>query len=244
MTDTVSTFALDTLSSKRFLRELRHFLWMEPHLNNGVLDQGWNCRDHSWVAAHLIKAAGHEPYLFRGAATYVCRKGKLAVEQRTHSWVGIEELGCFDFSIKPTTSFSGKTVALPFNLLFSNRLIPANGRSCEIVRRNNVYLSQVRSALKQKRNAGIYFLESGSGIGTESILLAAEWINSPLTDKPRRWFARPTNLYAALVIHLLSFVSGDSSSMAEMSQHEAWSELSALESDAPSMLREILWPGA
>ena len=52
------------LASKPFLREIHHFLWMEPFYNRGQLDQGWNCRDHALVTALVIAMRGTVPLLW------------------------------------------------------------------------------------------------------------------------------------------------------------------------------------
>ena len=124
-------FPLRTISTGRFLTELHHLLWTEPLVTNGGLDEGWNCRDHAWTTAVLIKAAGHIPVVFHGEATFIggrkAQERGIIIEQKPHTWCGVGGLGCIDVSIRGTGVSDGEPFRIPINCIFANNWFQARG---------------------------------------------------------------------------------------------------------------------
>jgi len=124
----LSPFPLSKLTSDRFLREVRHFLWLEGHVNNGKYDAGWNCRDHGWLTAFLVKAAGLEPAMLHGEAAFVLRKtastSGILFLQDPHSWAGTVDLGIIDLSTRAEGEVGGEQFRMPIACIYGNKWLP------------------------------------------------------------------------------------------------------------------------
>src|SRR5688500_7447143 len=81
-------------------RELNTALWIEPLVNRGAFDAGWNCRDHAWVTALLACCTGLPGIVFRGGATFISKYGgvSMAVAVPNHAWAAVDRVGYVDLS--------------------------------------------------------------------------------------------------------------------------------------------------
>ncbi len=223
-------FELRALTSERFLRELHHLLWIEPHVNRGVLDQGWNCRDHAWVAALLMHAAGRTPLLFHGRATFIGRRTSevrgVLVQQHPHSWAGAENLGNVDLSTRATVAIDGEAFRLPIACVFANKWVPHDRGEVYVVRNAPRYARAINGLMQANKTAAIYLLESGESLSPGLLAHADAWINSPLTDRLSAVAANVSGLYCSILMHLLHFLTDDVQSLRLQSQVEAWTSLS------------------
>ena len=94
---------VEALSREDFLRELHHLLWIEPQLNNGQRDEGWNCRDHALIVAGVAQMLGFTASVIHGRATFVQgprQTPTLWASASPHSWVGVEGAKQSDLSIR------------------------------------------------------------------------------------------------------------------------------------------------
>lgn len=226
----MKTRSLIALTSDRFLNELHHFLWSEPFMNKGELDQGWNCREHAWVGALLSHWLGFSSVLFLGKAWLITgptnQRPGFGVFQRAHSWLGVEGFGAVDLSIKPEATYAGTTIRFPIRCLYGNKLIP-HGRGKVCVFNDEAEFDRAATAFCERRKEiwALYLMASGASLDEGFVTHAAEWINSPLTDRLKERFGDPSATYASLFLHLAGFLSGTHSSLTRIPVVDAWAKL-------------------
>ena len=62
------------LTTADLLDEIHHLLWIEPGENHGKWDEGWNCRDHAWLAGVVCQL-----FKLTAAVCYGQRQHKLVL---------------------------------------------------------------------------------------------------------------------------------------------------------------------
>jgi hypothetical protein len=223
---------LSDLISRKFLRELHHFLWTDPSVLADGVDAGWNCRDHALTTAFLIRSLGFNPVLFHGEAFFVKgpsgKSASVSYHQRPHSWIVIEKVGAVDLSIKPDLNSAGDQFHIPISCIFANRWIPRGKGSVFFAEDEHTY-AQAGEALLRRRNhaAAIYFPKEAEHFHTGHLARAAGFAGSPLTQKLGAVYGNPSDLYAALMLHLHSLLEGNAQSLAALPFDNAWRKLAA-----------------
>src|SRR5262245_48295199 len=90
-----------------FLQELHKLLWIEPHVNRGMFDPGWSCREHAVITCCLPLAQGVEAQLTHGKVMYVrgpsgslppAGLGQALGDLGGHTWLEVGEVGIVDVS--------------------------------------------------------------------------------------------------------------------------------------------------
>ena len=218
---------LRDLHSDRFLREIHHFLWIGPSVHGETTDAGWNCRDHAWVTALLARSLGYKPTLLHGEALFVIgpngRSESICVHQRPHSWVAMEKIGAIDLSIKPQNRVSGSDFQIPISGIFADAWIPhAKGKVYFL--EDAAVFAQATEELPQLRNqrSAVYLVNEAEHLHAGHLTRAAGWIGSPLTLRLDSLYGNPSDLYAALMLHLRAFLDGSAQSLTGLPFDEAW----------------------
>jgi hypothetical protein len=101
----------EALQHTSFLDELHAFLWTDPFLNQGMVDHGWSCRDHTLVVGQFLVDAGASVTVRHGKCMFV--QGPTSdgappvgvgqdVDPRAggHTWLSVDGLGDVDLSPK------------------------------------------------------------------------------------------------------------------------------------------------
>lgn len=228
---------LRDLLSDRFLREIHHFLWIDPSVIGGATDAGWSCRDHAWVTALLARSLGHQPALFHGEAFFAVgqngRSAGASVRQAPHSWIVIEDVGAIDLSTKPDSNVSGVDFQLPITCIFANAWIP-HGRGKAYFLDDPGAFARVTQDVPQRRNqaTAVYLTHEAEHLHTGHLTRAAGWIRSPLAQRLGSLHGNPSDLYAALLLHLRAFLEGDAQSLTGLPAGEAWNWLARVREGA------------
>lgn len=236
---------LRELISDRFLRELHHFLWIDPSLSGAVVDAGWNCRDHAWVTALLVQSLGYKPLLFRGEAHFIKgpngKSGSLSYYQRPHGWIAVENVGAIDLSIKPEFSVSGDHYRLPVTCIFANEWIP-RGKSKAFFLEDALAFARAMEDLPRRRNqvSAVYLTKEAEHLHRGHLTFSAGWIGSPLTRRLDATYGNPSDVYAALLLHLRSFLQGDVPSLSGLPFEEAWSRVAERRKGAIDQARRFM----
>lgn len=236
---------LRSLVSERFLRELHHFLWIEPSLSGKVLDAGWNCRDHAWLTALMVQSLGHKPLLFHGEAFFVKgangKSGSVSYTQQPHSWIAVEGVGAVDLSVKPEFSISGDDFRIPVTCIFANECLPRGRSTAYFFDDPGVFAQAVRE-LPNRRNqaSAVYLKHEAEHLHDGHLARAAGWIGSPLTQRLDSRYGNPSDLYAALLLHIRSFLVGSVPSLAGLPFDEAWGQLAARRAGAIDRARACI----
>lgn len=218
---------LRDLYSDRFLREIHHFLWIGPSVHGETTDAGWSCRDHAWVTALLARSLGHKSILLHGEACFVVgpneRSVSISVHQRPHSWVIAEKVGAIDLSIKPDSRVSESDFRIPITGIFANAWIP-RARGKVFFLDDAAVFARAAEDLPQRRNqlSAVYLINEAEDLHAGHLTRAAGWIGSPLTLQLDSLYGNPSDLYAALMLHLRAFLEGDAQSLTGLPFDEAW----------------------
>jgi hypothetical protein len=223
-------FPLRALHEDRFLRELRHFLWVEPSVIGGAADAGWSCRDHAWVTALLSRSLGYQPALFHGEAFFAMgpsgRSAGVSVSQKPHSWVVVEGAGTIDLSIRADVRIDGGHFRLPVTCIFADAWLPhGRGNACFLADAR-AYAHAIED-LPQRRNtlSAMYLVNEAEQFHAGLITRAAGWIRSPLAHRLGSAYGNPSDLYAALALHLRAFLEDETQSLTGLPAMEAWNWL-------------------
>lgn len=222
------------------LRELHHLLWIEPHVNKGVQDDGWNCRDHALIVAGVIQMLGFTASIMVGKAVFIQGpRGDLAGMGRDvkyHAWVGVDRAGFFDLSVRlsafsefpdwqdwKTAGLVGEAFSPPGEVVFR-------------MAKNELDFQNFTNAATQYEgiNTSIYFGETFSTLTAGDITNGLALCNSPLTDKLRASFGERQDLHAKAIVHLVDYFQGKTPSIAGLPQMEAWAQLAARPGNAAS----------
>ncbi len=195
------------------------------------MDAGWSCRDHAWVTALLAQSYGYRPALFHGEAFFaVGPNGKSAgvsVSQRPHSWVVVEDAGAIDLSVRPDVRINGGDFRLPITCVFADSWLPRDRGSVSVLYDARVYANAIED-LPQRRNtlSAMYLVNEAEWFHAGLVTRAAGWIRSPLTQQLGATHGEPSDLYAALALHLRAFIEGEAQSLTGLPHAEAWHRLS------------------
>lgn len=218
--------------------ELHHLLWMEPHVNRGIQDDGWNCRDHALVVAGIVQMLGFTAASILGKATFIHgRKGEVAGmgrEVKTHAWVGVDKAGFYYLSVRLSefTEFpewgDWKTVGLA-----GQDFIPAGRVEFRMARSETHFENLVNAATHlEDINTTVYFCETFADLAADDIASGLSRCNSPLTDKLRASFGERQDLHAKAIVHLVDYMNGKTPSITNLPQMDAWAALAARPGDA------------
>ncbi len=196
----------------------------------GATDAGWSCRDHAWVTALLARLLGHQPALFHGEAFFAVgqngRSAGASVRQAPHSWIVIEDVGAIDLSTRPDSNVSGVDFPLPITCIFANAWIP-HGRGKAFFLDDPGAFARITQDVPQRRKqaSAVYLINEAEHLHTGQLTRAAGWIRSPLAHRLGSLYGDPSDLYAALMLHLHAFLEGSAPSLSGLPFEEAWSRL-------------------
>ena len=210
---------LRDLFSDRFLREIHHLLWLEASLNGEAMDGGWNCRDHAWVTALLSLSLGHTAALVSGEA-FFSKGGTVAsaasqFNVKPHGWAWVEGVGAIDLSVKPVSRIGSEDFRIPIKCIFAGEWIP-RGRNNAIFLDNATQFAHAVEAAPTLRNqaAAVYLANESEYPHAGHLTHAAGWIGSTLTGWLDARYGNPSDVYAALLMHLRAFLEGSAPSLA------------------------------
>lgn len=226
------------LISDCFLREIRHFLWVESSLLGDRVDAGWSCRDHALVTAFLIRLLGYELVFRNGEALFAKRRnGKsdgFSFTQNPHSWLFVRGIGAIDLSIKPYTGVQGDDVRIGIKCVYGGEWIPRGRGKAYFFEDSSEFARAVDSLPQHRHQASVaYLAREAEYFHRGHLTHAAGWTASPLTKLlDSTYGANPSDLYAALMLHLRSFLEGTAASMSIFSFSEAWSRLAEVRKGA------------
>ena len=214
-----------------FLHELHHLLWMEPHINKGVQDDGWNCRDHATIVGGVAQMLGFTAAVILGKAAFIQGpKGNIAPmgrDVKTHSWVGVDRAGFYDLSVRLTgfTDFpewdDWQTIGMVGEAFFPTGKVELRLTRSELEFENNLNAATNREG----RNSAVYLGESFSDLNADDMSHALDRCNSPLTDKLRASFGQRQDFHAKAILHLVDLLQGKTAPILSMTQMEAWAHL-------------------
>ncbi len=154
--------------------------------------------------------------------------------------MGIDTLGSFDLSIRPSALIDGDELRLPMKLVFGNRVLSGTKVGFGLVRDEASYRRALSGALTANKSAAIYLLLQGDEFDVELLRSASAWINSPLTDKLKIICKDASSVYCALVLHLIEFLRDRKSTLTGLSQEQAWQEVAKQSDSAANVLQELL----
>jgi hypothetical protein len=224
---------LKEFASDRFLREIHHFLWLEVDaVADGVVDAGWNCRDHALIVGLLLQSLGHTPLFVHGEALFSRgRSGKIPgmiVTQIPHTWILLDGVGAIDLSIKPTFDSSGEQFRLGLDCVFANAWMPRGKGAVHVVNEAAAFVRAMEELPRRENHTtAVYLAREAEHVHDGHVHYSAGWAGSPLTQRLDREYGDPCDLYAALFLHLRAFLFREAASLAGTPAPVAWRRLAA-----------------
>lgn len=227
-----------SLLREEFLRELHHLLWIEPRINAGMLDEGWNCRDHALIVAAIAQMSGFDAAILMGRAGFVQGpRGAIpgvGIGVSPHAWVGIAGAGQFDLSVRLNaagrhSSWSDWGVAG----LFASQFEPSGSVRAVFAQDPDEYDKAYNAATRlDSTNSAIYYCDDHAQLTSRMLSNAPRNCNSLLTGMLEAEFGDRGDLHARAVVHLIERLHGRGTSLTSRPQLEAWRILADRPGDA------------
>ena len=224
--------------SDRFLREMHHFLWLDADVvDNGVVDAGWNCRDHALMVALLLQSFGRTSMFVHGEAVFARgRSGKIpgmTVSQVPHTWVLLDGVGAIDVSIKSSFDSAGEHFRLGLDAVFANAWIPRGKGAVHFVKERASFARAMEELPRRENHAtAVYMPQEVEHVHDGHVFYSAGWAGSPLTKRLDNEFGDPCAAYAALLLHLRALLLREAPSLAGIAAPLAWRSIAASRTDA------------
>lgn len=225
------------LTRSDFLQELHHLLWIAPHDNGGVWDEGWNCRDHALITAALVQLMGFTALIGYGQATFVqgptLELSPVGMELSTHAWAMVERGGMYDLSPRLSqTRLPGWRPSVVMAIVQS-ACHPSAGTKFSCYLEADQYQNAIASATYDQGCMHVVFRsESRNDLSREILGDSLNFCNSPLTDQLRARFGERGDLHAKAILHLWEFLKKDSATLTHLSQMDAWQKITDRKGDA------------
>ena len=242
-----SRVQLRTFNGARFLHEVHHLLWTPPQLIGHTMDAGWNCRDHALVTGILLESFGHKCMLVHGEALYVrgptAGSESISYTQRPHNWLLVEGVGAVDISIKSEMDCGGTPIHFPLGSVFANQWHPRGKGRAHLIN-DAAAFAQAEAQLPMQRNhaTAVYLAHEAEHVHQGHVTHSAGWIRSALTQLLDDRHGDPVALYAALILHLRAFLTGDASGLSALSFDDAWARLASQQAGAVDRAVQLLRP--
>jgi len=221
---------LRVLNDEHFLRELHHFLWMEPQFVEGRVDAGWNCRDHALVVALTLACLGHRSSLASGEALFARgTKGPPAAPgfaQKPHNWVVVDGIGAIDLSIKSQFECGGVSYRVPLASVFADAWHP-RGRGRAVFLTSPEVFARTEAELKARPGdaTAVYLTQALEPLHAGHLANGAAWTTSIMAKHLTDTFGDPAGCYAALALHLRDFLLGSARPLSRVAAAEAWATI-------------------
>ena len=209
--------------SDLLLNEVHHFFWTDPFNNQGEYDFGYNCRDHAFVTALLLKIWEYDPKLIYGKLTLVI--DNLPIPVYRHAWLEIKDHGICDLSIKKYTQTILGVIEIPIKGIFDNDWHPKEKGKLFLTRNEDEYLRTIDKVTKMGHHAyAIYFKQDND-------LFTKNFINDPFKsiDTPILGSLRKKNfdnsIYFKLVLHLHDLSRKKVHTLKKFRYDESWEKI-------------------
>jgi len=225
-----------TLARPSLVREIHHLLWVEPRQNRGVLDEGWNCRDHALVVATLCQMLGFNAYTIHGAASFVqgATGGRppVGLGQDPHAWAAVDGGGMHDLSVRLDRT------AVPhwtdWQVLCISGSVPHAKRKMRLHYPKTAleYEDTVAAAShRQAERCAIYLAREYEPLTKAALSASMAWSNSILTDDLRDQIGEQPDFHARFALHLFELLGDPALSLTELPPTEAWKDLTLRDID-------------
>lgn len=234
------------LSCPGLLAELHHLFWMKPFINRGTTDYGWSCRDHALMVALIATMRGFTCQLASGSASFIQgppqgRNG-FGISMDTHAWVRIDDSGTYDLSLK-LSSMRGMPRWRDWQVqaLVASKILPSGKASYALTSDSATFTNTTNAATHvPDQRFAIYYGRAVEALAQTHVREACRWVNSPLTDKIRKF---GPDIYAKAALHLVGMQDGSDPSFASVTQMAAWEKIAARHGDAIADVLELCgWP--
>ena len=204
---------LTRLFDSQILDEIQALLWGSPHVNRGVFDGGWNCRDHAWLMATLLTEQGHDNSVVHGQATFVATtNGKTAGlgssgRAGEHTWIERLEGQVCDFS--PNLAITqGAWAPVAWQGAVDGNWLPDGGgeiRWFDVAEEWHTALPQGKHEVFDQP-VGMYLARRRNVLRRSDVLYPFRTIYSPLTIELAR--SLPDTVYHQLVLYISRLMGG------------------------------------
>ena len=222
---------LKDLFSDRFLREIHHLLWLEASAAGAAVDGGWNCRDHAWVTTLLSLTLGRTATLVAGEAFF--SKGATAESPASsfhvnpHHWTWVDGVGAIDLSVKPVSRIEGTDFRVPIRCIYASEWIPRRKNSVYFLEDRAQFARAMEELPARRKQAAVYLACESEYPHAGHLSHAAGWIGSALTNWLDARYRNPSDIYAALFLHLRAFLEERARSLADLPFENSWAALAA-----------------
>jgi hypothetical protein len=130
--------------------------------------------------------------------------------------------------VKPVSRVAGDDFRVPIKCVFAGEWIP-RGRNNAYFLENAAQFTRAVEEVPNRRNqsAAVYLAHEAEYPHAGYLTHAAGWIGSALTAWLDAAYGNPSDVYAALLMHLHAFLEGGTRSLADLPFEKAWATLAA-----------------
>jgi hypothetical protein len=230
------------------IAELHSMLWLEPFMNKGHRDEGWNCREHTLFIGFLGMLHGFGATAVSGRAMFVQGPGELSppggLLQDPHWWVHLENIGSFDLSMRflrakdaNGTDWSAWREAQ----LIGGKIAASAPIGYYNVDDPNKYENLWAAATHQPSTGSAVYLRTNlEALSCGHAERAMSWCNSPLTDRLKKMYPGKTDLYAKAVLRLDEIARGRGTDAVSPTSAYAWGAVAKREGNGRAELARRL----
>src|SRR5262249_54164376 len=251
MINQMLTPLVDTIQctlSPSLIQEVHALLWIDPFVNRGVYDPGWNCRDHALIVAGILAANSVPVQIVHGRVMFVLGpsgsyppvgRGQDVDDSRTHTWVEVPSIGIVDISPNLRTRDHAKWRPTNFDGIIASRWIPEDNCIVRQVVSAFEYEREIALAThRQEQCSAVYWGRDKDVFSPKLFKNAFDYANSPLTDKLRQNFQQ--SIYAKITLPLIDRTRGFGRSLATVSRNKAWQIISRRPDNTVEELTKLL----
>lgn len=219
----------EMLLDEQLLDELHGFLWSAPYLNQGVMDQGWMCRDHAAVVGHVLIHLGARVAVRHGKCMFVqgptssgappVGLGQEGEAGPGDTWLWVEGLGHVDVS--PNLGLpTGPWRPLQSPGVGASWIAPGVTRFLVTESADSFGEEIAKATWATDERRAVYWLRR-EDVFDEVARTGLAWPNSKLSLGLLRQ-GLPANLCARLAMHSLGVVTEGRRPLARLSRNKAW----------------------
>lgn len=230
---------LEMISSE-VLKEAHALLWSAPLMNNGILDAGWNCRDHAIVFIALLKILGKDAAIAHGKNMLVkgpgpnshpMGYGQDSTHGHGHTWILASPDTIFDYSLRlPDAKLGKKWKGLKDPVVEAGVCRTVDNADVILTRSAQDYENEIAIGTRAQGSFRVVYLLVGTEIFRPEMLMDPfAWIDSPLSNKIVERYTR--DIYIKLVMHLHDLAKDRVRSIAHKSQTGAWNTIARRQTD-------------
>ena len=229
MKDKQNPNALKKLLVDRRLRaEMSHLFRCAPFKNGDKRDEGWMCRDHSFVIACIAALRGFVPHICWGKMFLTGHDfhtgGIRQIQISEHSWNDVDNFGFVDMSINLDNSEENGWQGWSSKCMLQSKLYPCVDESFRyfVSGQYSDFCAASDASIANRKKTIAYYGEKIAILATDYAEGSVGYINSPLTDELKELSEFNDEIYMRAAWHVWLVSNRRARPLTSIPKPEAW----------------------